>query len=246
MSDIPNDLTDAIESTTPADSGAKDFESLYKQEVQERIRERNLYRPVQQMLRDLDDGTVQAIQSLADLARNGDTSGIVDWSIATAQNLSGGDLASAIAARQAGGAPQSSQYQQQELAQTIQQQAPSIDPDMMRAMIQQEAAQQFRVQTLVQQITSELNSSGYEPSDPSGQTIIRYAQVNNVPIKDATAWFEQDVQAKVIARASAAAGAAAQTPQLAPSGSAPGSAPSGMTPAEAARARLEGYNRGAQ
>ena len=212
--------------------------------MQERIRERNLYRPVQQMLRDLDDGTVQAIQSLADLARNGDTSGIVDWSIATAQNLSGGDLASVIAARQTGNAPQ--QQPQQELAQTIQQQAPAIDPDMMRAMIQQEAAQQFRVQTLVQQITSELNNAGYDPSDPSGQTIIRYAQVNNVPIKDATTWFEQDVQAKVVARASAAAGAAAQTPQLAPSGSAPGSAPSGMTPAEAARARLEGYNRGAQ
>lgn len=245
MTDFQNsDLTDAIQTESTGDAG-KDYETLYKQEVQERIRERNLYRPVQQILRDLDENTVQAIQNLADLARNGDTSGIVDWSLATAQNLSGGDLASVIAARQTGNAaPQ--QQPQQELAQTIQQQAPAIDPEMMRAMIQQEAAQQFRVQTLVQQITSELAQAGYDPADPSGQTIIRYAQINNVPIKDATQWFESDVQQRVISRASAAAGVAAQTPQLAPTGSAPGSAPSNMTPAEAAKARLEGYRRGVQ
>ena len=246
MSDVQTggDVAAAIQA--PEGAPAQDYKALYEQEKDHRNRERNLYRPVQNMLRDLDEGSIQAIQQLADAARNGDADAIVDWSVATIQTVTNSsDVAAVIAARQNGATPQSlgAPAPAAEPAAV----APQMSPDELRQMVQQEAAAQIRVQALVAQIETELSSSGYSSSDPAGQTIIRYAQQNNVPVSEAIQWFDTDVQTRAMQRAQGLAAAAAQTPAPAPAGAPVGSAPNeNLTPAQMAMKRLEGYNRGPQ
>lgn len=87
----------------------RDFRALWEREKNERIRERNLYRPAQRIMDGLEQDQIESLQGLAEMARAGDASGIVEWALATAQNLSGQDLAALAAARNA-------QYQQQQYA----------------------------------------------------------------------------------------------------------------------------------
>ena len=238
----------AAPAAPPADPAASapvvapelDFKALYDQEKAERIKERNLYRPAQQALRDLDEPTVQAITSLAEMARSGDTDAIVEWSLATAQNLTGSDLATVIAARQNAGtptpapqaaAPQPGGFQQQPG------QAP-IDHETINQRIREGVQSEMHAANLRQQITSEIAAAGYDVGTPTGLAIIRYAQASNGTVAEAIKAIEADVVANTARRQQALAAAAGQVPGVAPAGAAPGSAPADMTNRERALNRL--------
>jgi nucleotide-binding universal stress UspA family protein len=207
-----------------------DYQALLEQEKAHRVRERNLYRDAQRILGDLDDGSVNAIKALAEMVRRGDTDGITEWALATAQNVSGKDLAEMIAARQQSPAEPAPLVGQQQAPAPA---APS--PDQIREMV----AEQVRVQNLAAQITAEMQSAGYAPGDPAGQVIIQYARANGVPINEAIEWFEADAAARVAQRQQRLAQVAAQTPAPAPDGAPAATEPAkDLTPAEKAMARL--------
>jgi len=243
MSDIQTDQTvaDAIDQGAPP-AGEQDYRALWEQEKSERIKERNLYRPVQRILSDLDTESVSAISALADMVRRGDTEGITEWSLATAQNVTGKDLAAIIAARQNGQAPSTIGQPAAEPTAPAQQQ---FDPAQIKQMVQEAAAEQVRVASLAAQIKSELDSSGYAQGDPATQVIIQYARQNNVPINEAIEWFEADATAKVAQRNQRLAQVAAATPAPAPDGAPAATAPApDMTPRDKAMARLRAGSMG--
>lgn len=235
MSDIQGDQTiaEAIDQGAPP-AAEQDYKALWEQEKSERIKERNLYRPVQRILSDLDTESVSAISALAEMVRRGDTEGITEWSLATAQNVSGKDLAAIIAARQNGQQPTTIGQPAAEPP------APaSFDPAQIEEMVQKAAAEQVRVAALAAQIKSELDSSGYAQGDPATQVIIQYARQNNVPINEAIEWFETDAAAKVAQRNQRLAQVAATTPPPAPDGAPAGTAPApDMSPKDKAILRL--------
>ena len=241
MSDVQTggEVAATIQQPAPEGAPAQDYKALYEQEKDHRNRERNLYRPVQNMLRDLDEGSIQAIQQLADAARNGDADAIVDWSLATIQTVTGAsDVAAVIAARQNGSTPQALGATPP-APETPAPTPAQVNPDEVRQIV----AEQIRIQGLVAQIESELGTAGYSSSDPAGQTIIRYAQQNNVPVSEAIQWFDTDVQTRAMQRAQGLAAAAAQTPATAPTGAPVGSAPNeNLTPAQMAVNRIKSWN----
>lgn len=236
-----------------ADGAPVDYKAYWEQEKAERIRERNLYRPVQRIVEGLDPEQVAAIQNLAEMARAGDVNGIVDWSLETATNLTGADLASIAAQRtqaRIAGQQQPPAFQQPAPQQPSQggfnvpppQPAP---PANIEAIIEQKVAEAQTIAQIRQQVTSELNAAGYSPDDAFGQAIIRHAQMNRVPVAEAITWFNGQLAARQQATQQALAAAAGQVPAPAPTGAPAGSAPSGATTRDKIIARVEGWGRSA-
>lgn len=232
----------------PAAAPEKDYKALYEQEVQERTKERNLYRPVQRIMQDLAEDDIAALTDLADRVRGRDVNGIVDWSLATAQNVTGAsDLAQLIAQRQnqpTGQAPLGQTPTVQPTAPTPQQgiQQPTLDHQEVQRLVQQQLREQMALQEQRTIITNQLTDAGYPPQTAAGQTIIQYAAQNNTDIPTAVAWYEKDIQSVALERARQAAGAAGSVPQPAPQG-APAPAPAqNMTPQERVAARVRSWN----
>jgi|GEM_PF-1700746 len=222
-----------------APEAPKDYQSLYQQEVQERIKERERYKPFAQTYGALDQASQQAILALAQAAAEGDTDAIAAWSASTYRNLTGAEIAAQVAAAQTApaGAPAPSPIAP---AADDKPQGPAgMTPEQVEQMVQQIT----RREAIVQQISSELAAAGHTPTSPAGRTIIAYAQQTQLPIADAVAWYNADITAQYARMVAGGQQVAAATPPPAPAG-APATAAPNATPAQRALARLQGGNVG--
>lgn len=196
----------------------QDFEKLYREEVVARVNERNLYKPAQQMLNNLDEGSRAALLELADLARGGDADAITEWNLRTISQVNEGkDAATIIAERQAragmtGAAPT-------EPAVKVPTEA-DINQMVAAAVAQAQAAERGQAA-----VAAEMAAAGYKLDSAVGETIIRYAVQNNAKLPDAIAWYEADSSATALERARAAAAAGASIPGVAPAGTPVGATP---------------------
>lgn len=228
MSDVQITTPDPAAPVTDAPSGSDvaqavvDYQARYQEEKDGRIRERNLYRPAKQLLDGLDADQQNAMLSIAEMARTGDTDGIVAWALDTATNLSGGDLAAAIAKRQAAGT-------QQAAAPATQQPAAGLDPDTVARMINDTLTQRENVAQGKAFVSAELAKGGFDLDSAHGATIVRYCQQNGLPPADGVAWYKGELGRLMQSQQAAAPGAAAAVAlaQAAPTG-----APAGGAPAE--------------
>lgn len=243
-----------------------DYKAYWEQEKAERIRERNLYKPAQRILEGLDPDQLSALQGLAEMTRAGDAQGIVEWALATAQNVSGNDLASLVAARQQNPyGQQQPQFPQQQMPQgqfpgqqfpqqpgqfpqQFPQQTPQVpggfnlapqsQPDVAE-LVTQKVAEVMAVNEAKAQVRSELQAAGYTPEDPFGQAIIRHAMQTGVRIPEAAAWLSAQLAARAALQQQALAAAGAAVPTPAVNGAPAGAQPTGeMTPKQSAIARL--------
>lgn len=212
----------------------RDFEKLYHDEVAARINERNLNKPAQQMLNNLDEGSRAALLELGELARQGDPDAIIEWNLRTIQQVSGKDAATIIAERQAragmtGAAPTEDTVKVPTEA----------DINQMVAAAVTQAQNAERAQNAVR---AEMKAAGYNLDSAPGETIIRHAVQNNLLLPDAIAWYEADTASTALERARAAAAAAASIPGAAPAGTpvgaTPDSKPAGMSDADFRRQNI--------
>jgi hypothetical protein len=219
-----------------------DWQARYQAEVQDRIKERERYKPFATSLSRLDDTNRAAILDLVDAAANGDDDAIAQWTEATYTNLRGASLAAQIAARQAGGTqPAPVAAPPPATAGGFGAPPPPEAPltaERVAQIVEQQVQQRMHVQQMAQTIQSELSTAGFPAETAAGQTIIQYARQTGKPISEAVAWFEQDVQSAVLSRHAAAAQAAGQVPPPAPTGMPAGAGPTGATPREKAISRL--------
>ena len=234
-----------------------DYKAYWEQEKAERIRERNLYKPAQRILEGLDPDQLSALQGLAEMTRAGDAQGIVEWALATAQNVSGNDLASLVAARQQNPYgqqqpqfpqqqmpqgqfpgqqfPQQGQFSQQPFPQQGQQ-VPQVpggfnlgqqQPPDVAELVTQKIAEVMAVNEAKAQVRSELQAAGYTPEDPFGQAIIRHAMQTGVRIPEAAAWLSEQLAARAALQQQALAAAGAAVPPPAVNGAPAGAQPTG-------------------
>lgn len=235
------DVVAAVQQQSDPTQGDTVPRDWFEKEKQNNIRMRNLYKRGDDLLRELDEPSQEAIVAIAEMARNRDVDGIIDWALGTVENLTGGDVAAAIARRQGGQAPQP--FQQQPAAGPGFNQPPStapVDLDMVKQLAAEEARSIMRQEQFRAQVDNELRSAGYPPEHPAGQAIIRYAAVNNAPISAAIQWFETDLSRHFAARQQALATAAGQVPAPSPTGAPAAGEGVNMTPRERAMRRLTG------
>lgn len=220
--------------SAPDPVDAAGWEAKYRGEVADRIKERNLYKPAQRLLSDLDEDSRAELIRLADMARTNDAEGIAQWSLDTIRAVSGKDAAAYIAERQAReqGTPAPG------LTAEAPKPVPGMTPEEVRQMVREEQAEQARLEQGRQHVTNTLKEMGYDVNSAAGKTIVGYAVDNKADLDTARKWFENDIVASVSARQRAASAAAATVPGTAPAGAPAGSIPDGATSREKALARL--------
>ena len=179
----------------------------------------------------LDEDSGNELVRLADLARRGDTAGIVDWSLETAKSVSGKDIAELIAERQG--------KQQETTKSVLDEQPKGLTEDEVRAITRSENEAFQRQEQGRQAVARDLKALGYGVDDADGMTIINYAVNSKTDLETAAKWYENDVLAKMSARQKAAAGAAATVPQGAPNGAPAGKVPDDRPMREKALERLK-------
>lgn len=219
-----------------ADGQPVDWQAKYQAEVQDRIRERERYKPVSQTFSRLDQGTAQAIMSLAEAAAEGDMDYIATWAEETHRNLTGSEIAARVAAQQ--GATGGMQPAPTAPA-TPPASAPAMTPEQIAAMVRAETEQAMRRNEMIQQINGELATAGYPVGTPAAQAILAYAQQTRLPIPDAVAWYNADLQQQFQRYQQGLTGAAGQMPPPAPNGN-PAAPLTGASPRDRAIARLAG------
>lgn len=244
-----------IESSAPAPAPAADlnaavgnatvdWQTRYQQEVADRIKERNLYKPYMEQFKDLSDDERTAVLGLAHLVRTQDYEGVVNWSLATAENVAGRPLADIIAARQgSNGAATTADIGSRPTQNEQPANAPQLSPQELIAAAQEaaryEAQSTFRTQQLIVDYSRQMQDAGYEPATAEGQEIIQLAKAFEGDMGKAINVFraQQTLQSQQM---SAAAGAAANTPSPAPTGAPLSATPaSNLTPREKMMNRLQ-------
>lgn len=238
MSDAP--ITDQGGVPTPPASvptpPTQDYQALWEREKNERIAEREKYKPFAQVLDQLDPDARSAILGLASAAAAQDVDSIAEWSAQTYRNLKGSDVAAMIAQQQNGQQPPAMQAP---VAQPEPSQQQYLTAEQAAEIARQQAQQLLSTQQMAQQIGQKLDAAGYPAQSAGGRTIIEYAKSTGLPIDDAIAWYHNENLAMWQRQAQAGQQAAGALPPNAPVGApAANAAPTNLSPREAAIARL--------
>lgn len=239
MSDTPTPVVDPAPApaAVPDPVDAAGWEAKYRDEVKGRINERNLYKPAQRLLADLDEDSRTELIRLADMARSGDREGITQWSLDTISAVNGKDAAALIAERQAA---QQSLGTDPNKAPDAPKPEPGMTPAEVAQMVRDQMAADRRIEQGRQDAMNQLKDMGYaDPFSAAAKTVVQYAVDNKCDLPTAHAWFTNDIAASVSARARAAGAAAATVPGTAPAGAPAGALPDTATGREKAMARLQ-------
>lgn len=223
-------------------TGDVNWHERYQAEVQDRIKERNLYKPYMQAFKHLDETDRQALLGLADAVARQDYQTIVEWSLATAENVAGRPITDVIAERQQqAGLAQGSDITSSPQTSPPADQTGYMNPDELIARAAEvarlEAQATFRTQQFVQEYTRTLTDAGFESGSPEAQAVIQLTRAFNGDMGRAIQVFraEQSLQQQGLVAAAAAAG---QTPAPAPTGAPQTSVPSDLSPRERMMNRL--------
>jgi hypothetical protein len=233
----PEPAAPAAPAPAPAAPAAPDgfvSKEVYDREVADRIRERNLYKPYATAFSPLAPEQREAILGMAEMVSNNDTQGIIDWSLTTAENVSGKTHAELIAARQAAtptGVASVAAPATEPLT------ADAIDSIVAKRLEadRQEAQRQAGTQEQIRVFTEKMTAAGIPPQSEDGREVIEMCRAYKGDMDKALRVFA----AGKADAAAAAAAAAGQTPAPAPNGAPSAAAPAaGMTPRERMMARL--------
>lgn len=214
-----------------------DWEAKYRSEVQDRIKERERYKPVAQAFQGLHPDDARAIQDMVRAYASGDTDTAARWMIDNAKTLAGDKFQTYVS-------PQQESYITQQAQ--VDGAAAGLTPDQVNQMVEQRL-QQFQMQQAQAhyetQIEQTLVQHGYQPDSPLATAAIVAASKR--PDLDLTAAI-REVEEQVLAQAqaiatqrAAAAGAMSNMPPVSNGVAAVNNPVSGMSPRERALARLE-------
>lgn len=225
----------------PGDIAGYVTQARYDAEISNHQRERNIYKPAQQLLRDLDEDSQQHLMALADAARRGDTAAILDLTMGTAETVAaqtGQSIADIIAARQTAGRF-ADPAQPPAAPPAAPGQATAPTPGMTAAEVATIVQNQIKMQAVQQEVSSTLSAAGFPLDTASGKAIIQYCFENRCAPQVGIDWFKADLVARGYAPAAASAAAAAAATGMA----LPGTAPAGQAASGAAADNLSSHDR---
>ena len=214
-----------------------DWESKYRTEVADRIKERERYKPVAQAFQGLHPDDARAIQDFVRAYANGDTETATKWMIDNAKTLAGDKFSSYVTPQQESLITQQAQ---------VDGAAAGLTPDQVNSMVEQRL-QQFQMQQAQAQyevqIEQTLVQHGYQPDSPlATAAIVAASKRPDLDLAAAIREVEEQVlaQAQAIAAQRAAnAGVMGNMPPVASGVAAVNNPVTGMSPRERALARLE-------
>ena len=233
----PDASVDAVEAEGAAESPAStvDWEQKYRAEVQDRIKERERYKPIAQTFNNMHPDDAKAIQDFLSAYSSGDIDTATKWMVDNARTLAGerfNDYISPVAqqniANQAVSDGQQAGLSPEQVEQLIEQR--------MQAYQQQQVQQQYE-----RQIEETLVNHGYDPNTPlATAAIVAASKRSDLDLSAAIRELEDQVLAQAQTIASRRADAASQMGTPIVNGSAAVN-PNGqnLTPRERAMARLE-------
>ena len=248
MSDTPAPPPTPID-TAPVDppavaGGDEDWRVKYEREVEHRKRERNLFAPVARIIEGLHEDDRSTLTELADAIRRQDRDYLVEFGIATAENVSGKSAAELIAARQGQqgmGTPgditqRAAETQAANPGMTEEQVARAVR-EALAAEREEQSAEQRKTEYLAH-VTNTLTSAGIQPGTDDAVEVIQIARGLGGDVERAIRVWNADRQYRTVGLAAAGA-QAASLPAPAPSGAPVGAAPApNMSPRERVVARL--------
>jgi hypothetical protein len=229
---------EGAESTAPVETGVDtNWEERYRSEVQDRIRERERYKPIRQVFDNMHPDDAAAVQGFAQAWAAGDQDTAIQWMVDNAKTLAG-DRFYDIA-----GVNSQGQTQQDVMHETVQQaQQQGLTPQQVEQMVEQRM-QAFQHEQIVygyeQEIENTLQDAGYDPNSPLAIAAISAAQQRpdldlHAAIADVENQILQQAQSIVQRRQNPSAG----MPSAAPNGVAPIMSTGNMSPRDRAMARL--------
>lgn len=233
----PEAAVDTADAEGAAESSAStvDWEQRYRAEVQDRIKERERYKPIAQTFNNMHPDDAKAIQDFLSAYSSGDIDTATRWMVDNARTLAGDRFNDYI-----------SPAQQQNIANQAMSegQQAGLSPDQVEQLIEQrmQAYQQAQVQQQYErQIEDTLVQNGYDPNTPlATAAIVAASKRSDLDLSAAIRELEDQVltQAQTIAARRAEAASQMGTPII--NGS-PAVNPNGqnLTPRQRAMARLE-------
>lgn len=221
-----------------AESGDVNWEERYRSEVQDRIKERERYKPIRQVFDQMHPDDAAAVQGFARAWAAGDRDTAIQWMVDNAKTLAGDKFYEIAGVNQYG------QTQQDVYNEAVSEaRDANLTPQQVEQLIEQRM-EAFQYEQVVQQyeveIAETLQAAGYDPDSPLAIAAITAAQQRpdldlQAAIRDVENQILQQAQAIVAQRQNPSAG----MPQPAPNGMAPRMNTSGMSPRDRAMARLE-------
>lgn len=216
-------------------TGDVNWEERYRSEVQDRIKERERYKPIRQVFDQMHPDDAAAVQGFASAWAAGDQDTAIQWMIENAKTLAG-DRFYEIA-----GVNSNGQTQQEVYKEAIED-TRGLTPEQVAQVVEERMAQ-FQYEQVVQQYEAEieqtLQEAGYDPNSPLAIAAISAAQQReDLDLRAAISEVEnqilQQAQSIVQRRQNPSAG----MPAPAPNGVAPIVGSQNMSPRDRAMARL--------
>jgi hypothetical protein len=231
------DYVDVPAEEAPADipAGDSNWEERYRNEVQDRIKERERYKPIRQTFDQMHPDDAAAVQGFAQAWASGDQDTAINWMIENAKTLAGDKFYDI-----AGVSPQDRNEIMQEAVYDGQQ--AGLTPEQVNNLVEQRMSE-FQHEQVVQQyeheIAQTLIDAGYDPDSPLAIAAISAAQQRSdldlqAAIKDVENQILNQAQNIVGRRQNPSAG----MPSAAPNGVAPRFDTANMSPRDKAMARL--------
>jgi hypothetical protein len=244
MSDSEINFTDYVTSEPAADSAPVEdtanvnWEEKYRSEVQDRIRERERYKPIRQVFDQMHPDDAAAVQGFAQAWAAGDQQTAINWMIENAKTLAGDNFYE-IAGVNSRGQTQRDVWSE---AMDDGRQA-GLTPEQVDNLIQ-DRMMEFQHEQVVQQFEYEieqtLQEAGYDPESPLAIAAIAAAQQrDDLDLRAAIA----DIENQILTQAQSIVGRrqnpSAGMPSPAPNGVAPRMDFSNMSARDKAMARLQ-------
>lgn len=238
FSDYVDNTTESVDSgITAEDTTNVNWEEKYRSEVQDRIKERERYKPIRQVFDKMHPDDAAAVQGFANAWANGDQDAAIQWMIENAKTLAGDKFYDIAGVNSQG------QTQQEVVQEAVQQgQQAGLTPEQVEKMVEQRM-QAFQHEQVVQQyemeITQTLQEAGYDPESPLAVAAITAAQQReDLDLRAAI----QDIENQILTQAQSIVqrrqNPSAGMPAAAPNGSAPRIDSGNMSPRDRAMARL--------
>jgi hypothetical protein len=243
MSDTPTNFTDYVEQPAAvepaAEAGDVNWEERYRSEVQDRIRERERYKPIRQVFDQMHPDDAAAVQGFAQAWAAGDQDTAIKWMIENAKTLAGDNFYD-IAGVNSRGQTQSDVWNEAvndaQTAGLSPQQVEMLIEDRMAAFQHEQVVQQFEYE-----IEQTLQEAGYDPNSPLAIAAIAAAQQReDLDLGAAIADIENQILTQAQSIVQRRQNPSAGMPSAAPTGGVPARMDiAGMSPRDRAMARLQ-------
>lgn len=230
---VDQGILDAAAQETPMEAGDVNWEERYRAEVQDRIKERERYKPIKQVFDRMHPEDASAVQQFAQAWAAGDQDAAIKWMVDNAKSLAGEKFSDYVSPAEVQAVIHDAREQGREMGLTVQ---------GVQQLVQQQLAEyqeQQQIATFEVEINQQLEQLGLDPGSALAHAVIIAASDReDLDLHAAAVEMENQILQQAAGIVQRRQSANAAMPSAAPHG-APGIVAPNMSPRDRAMARLE-------